>query len=123
MFSESSEFSEDPLAKRRRPRPARVPWAVALIGPPDFDPNMATKKAAASTTKTTTKPAPAAAPTPKARRFTRSSSDRWIGGVAGGLARYFNIDVRLMRIITFVLCLTGAGLLAYILLWIFAPLE
>jgi len=79
----------------------------------------------------TTKSAPAkatAAPAmppaaPAARKFTRSSSDKWIAGAAGGRARYFSIDVRLMRIITLVLCLTGAGLLAYILLWIFIPQE
>jgi phage shock protein PspC (stress-responsive transcriptional regulator) len=65
--------------------------------------------------------APVAPPT--ARRFTRSRSDKWIAGVAGGLARYFALDVRLMRILTFVLCLTGAGLLAYILIWIFVPQE
>ena len=56
-------------------------------------------------------------------KFTRSKSDKIIGGVAGGLARYFGIDSRLMRIITFVLCLTGVGLLAYIILWIATPAE
>ena len=71
----------------------------------------------------TSAPAPAAPAHPVTRRFTRSRSDKWIAGVAGGLARYFSIDVRLMRIIAFVLCLTGAGLLAYILIWIFVPQE
>lgn len=54
-----------------------------------------------------------------ARKFQRSKTDKVIAGVAGGLARYFNLDTTLVRIVTFVLCLTGAGLLAYILLWIF----
>jgi len=58
---------------------------------------------------------------PATRRFYRSKSDRILAGVAGGLARYFGIDATLMRVVVFVLCLSGVGLLAYILLWILAP--
>ncbi len=67
--------------------------------------------------------APSQASTPAPRKFTRSSTDKWVAGIAGGLARYFNIDVRLMRVLTLVACLTGAGLLVYIILWIVIPLE
>lgn len=47
-----------------------------------------------------------------------------IGGVCGGLADYFNVDVVLIRI-AFVLLLVfgGGGFLAYIILWIVIPIE
>ena len=35
---------------------------------------------------------------PQPRRLTRSSSDRVIAGVAGGLGRYFDIDPIIFRI-------------------------
>lgn len=58
------------------------------------------------------------------KKLTRSTSDRMIAGVAGGLAEYFSIDPTLMRVI-FVLgtLLTGGGLgiLIYIALWIIMP--
>ena len=47
-----------------------------------------------------------------------------IGGVAGGLGEYFDIDPTLVRIIFVVsLFLGGAGVLAYIILWIVVPEE
>jgi phage shock protein C len=55
------------------------------------------------------------------KRFYRTKDDKKLGGVCGGIARYLNVDPLVVRIITFVLALTGAGLLAYILFWIFAP--
>lgn len=58
------------------------------------------------------------------RRFKRSDTDRWIGGVAGGLAEVSGIPAWTWRIL-FVLTalLHGIGLAMYILLWIFVPLE
>jgi phage shock protein C len=57
-------------------------------------------------------------------QFMRSRSDRMIGGVAGGLARYFNIDTTIVRLL-FVLAvfLGGVSPLIYILLWIVMPEE
>jgi phage shock protein PspC (stress-responsive transcriptional regulator) len=47
-----------------------------------------------------------------------------IGGVAGGLGEYFDIDPTLVRIIFVVsLFLGGTGILAYIILWIVVPEE
>lgn len=47
-----------------------------------------------------------------------------LGGVAGGLAEYFAIDPTLVRIIFVVsLFAGGAGVLAYIILWIVVPEE
>ena len=56
--------------------------------------------------------------------FRRSRSDRWIGGVCGGLARITGLESWAWRLIftLFVLC-AGTGLLAYILLVIFVPSE
>lgn len=56
--------------------------------------------------------------------FRRSASDKWIGGVCGGLARLTGIDSWAWRLILTVLFLFGgAGGLLYILLWIFVPAE
>ncbi|GIV97551.1 MAG: hypothetical protein KatS3mg057_2208 [Herpetosiphonaceae bacterium] len=56
-------------------------------------------------------------------RLTRSSQDRIIAGVAGGLARYFEIDSTLMRLIMVVLFLAGVGLIIYPVLWLIMPRD
>jgi len=59
-------------------------------------------------------PAPPPPPDPTPRRFERSSTDRVIGGVAGGLGRYFGIDSTIVRIGLVVLAmLGGTGLVVY----------
>ena len=56
--------------------------------------------------------------------FRRSSSDKWIGGVCGGLARLTGIESWAWRLILTVLLLFGGtGALLYILLWIFVPVD
>jgi len=57
-------------------------------------------------------------------RLYRSVKDKTIGGVCGGLADYFNVDVVLIRV-AFVLLLLfgGGGFLAYIVLWIVIPQQ
>ena len=58
------------------------------------------------------------------RRLYRSRDDRVIAGICGGLGEYFGIDAVLVRIAFVVLVFAGgAGLLAYLLLWIFVPEE
>src|SRR4051794_32507014 len=67
---------------------------------------------------------PDQAPPPEPRRLTRSGSDAVIGGVAGGLGRYFGIDPILFRIGFVVLSFIGAvGLLAYVILLAFVPSD
>jgi len=45
-----------------------------------------------------------------------------IGGVAGGLAEYFDIDSTLVRVLFIVVVfLGGGGIIAYIILWIVVP--
>lgn len=54
----------------------------------------------------------------------RSTADRWIGGVCGGLAATTNLPSWSWRILFLLtILLQGLGLLVYILLWIFIPLQ
>jgi phage shock protein PspC (stress-responsive transcriptional regulator) len=58
------------------------------------------------------------------RRLTRSSSDRIIGGVAGGLGRHLGIDPILVRVAFVVLTFVGgAGIVAYLALLAFVPAD
>lgn len=54
----------------------------------------------------------------------RTSGDKMIAGVCGGLARYFNIDPAIVRLV-FVLAVFFGGVspLIYVLLWIVMPLD
>jgi phage shock protein PspC (stress-responsive transcriptional regulator) len=57
-------------------------------------------------------------------RLTRSRTDRVIGGVCGGLGKHTDLPSWAWRVIFCVISLYfGVGLLFYILLWIFLPLE
>lgn len=65
---------------------------------------------------TSTSDTPATPPPspPEPRRFLRSSTDRLLGGVCGGLGRYFGIDSMLVRIAFIALALLGGtGLVIY----------
>lgn len=54
----------------------------------------------------------------------RSSTDRWIAGVCGGIARASGLESWVVRLLFAMLLLWGgAGLLLYALLWIFVPSE
>lgn len=56
--------------------------------------------------------------------LTRSASDKFIGGVCGGLARSLGIDSGLVRILTVVVALFfQIGWVAYLVLWLVLPLE
>lgn len=55
-------------------------------------------------------------------RLYRSRVNKVIGGVAGGLADYFDIDVVLVRVVFVLLALFGgSGGLIYIIMWIIVP--
>ena len=61
---------------------------------------------------------------PAPRRLYRSRGDRVIGGVCGGIARYFNIDPVLVRVGAVALAfLGGAGVLAYLAAVLLIPNE
>ena len=56
--------------------------------------------------------------------FRRSRTDRMLGGVCGGLARATGVESWVWRLLFAVLFIfAGAGLLVYVLLWIFVPSE
>jgi phage shock protein PspC (stress-responsive transcriptional regulator) len=56
--------------------------------------------------------------------FRRSRTDRWFGGVCGGMARSTGTEAWIWRLIFTVLFIcAGAGLLLYLLLWLFVPRE
>jgi phage shock protein PspC (stress-responsive transcriptional regulator) len=69
----------------------------------------------------------AAAPSPAVAAINalrRSRSDRWIGGVCGGIARASGVDSWLWRLVFCLLLFgAGAGLVLYVLLWAFVPSE
>ncbi|HEX8780000.1 MAG TPA: PspC domain-containing protein, partial [Nocardioides sp.] len=55
-------------------------------------------------------------------RLRRSTTDRHVAGVAGGLARHLDIDPVIVRVTLVVLVFFGgAGLLAYVALWLLVP--
>jgi phage shock protein C len=58
------------------------------------------------------------------KRLFRSSYEKMIAGVAGGLAEYFNIDPVIIRIIFIIVVISGgAGILVYVILWIVLPYD
>ena len=64
----------------------------------------------------------APAQAPQFNRFRRSRTDRWLGGVCGGIAVISGVDSWVWRLMLTVLAIFGGtGVLLYILLWIFAP--
>jgi phage shock protein PspC (stress-responsive transcriptional regulator) len=55
-------------------------------------------------------------------RLRRSTTDRYIAGVAGGLGRHFNVDPTVLRVLLVVLTFFGgAGLVLYVVCWLFVP--
>src|SRR5260370_24361128 len=56
------------------------------------------------------------------KRLVRSTTDKKIAGVCAGLADYFDLDPTIIRLVWLLAFLfAGAGLLAYIILWIALP--
>ncbi len=55
------------------------------------------------------------------RKLYRSTRDKWIAGVCGGIAEYYNQDPVFIRLlwIVFTIFTVPVGIIAYILLWIF----
>jgi phage shock protein PspC (stress-responsive transcriptional regulator) len=61
---------------------------------------------------------------PRARRLRRSADDKMLAGVSGGIARYLNADVTLVRVIIAALVLfTGAGVALYVAAWLLIPAD
>ena len=61
---------------------------------------------------------------PVAKRLTRSSKDRVIGGVAGGFGRYIGVDPVVVRLALIVLVFFGgAGIVLYGAAWLIVPSD
>jgi phage shock protein PspC (stress-responsive transcriptional regulator) len=59
---------------------------------------------------------------PQAGQLRRSADDKMLAGVAGGIARYLDADVTLVRVIIAALVLvTGAGAALYVAAWLLIP--
>ncbi|PWW24007.1 phage shock protein C (PspC) family protein [Geodermatophilus normandii] len=71
-----------------------------------------------------TTPTPFPPPTTTPVRLRRSSTDRMLGGVCGGLATYTGVDAVLWRAGVVALSLAGgAGLVLYAVLWVLTPAD
>lgn len=61
---------------------------------------------------------------PQIQRLYRSRKSKVIGGVAGGLGEYFNVDPLWIRLLFIISVLFGGfGLLMYVILWVIIPLA
>ena len=61
-------------------------------------------------------------PPPPPKRLTRSTSNRVVGGVCGGVAQYLNMDATLVRILTVLITLfTGVPVILYIIALFLMP--
>jgi phage shock protein C len=61
-----------------------------------------------------------------AKKLNRSTSQKMMGGVCGGLAEYFDLDVSLVRLVFVAVCLMTAVLpmtFFYLIAWIVVPIE
>ncbi len=60
------------------------------------------------------------------KRLYRSATQKMVGGVCGGLAEYFDMDVSLVRLLFVALALVTALLpmaLFYLIAWIVVPVD
>ena len=58
------------------------------------------------------------------KKLYKSSTNKVIDGVCGGIGEYFNIDPTLVRLAWVVFCaLGGSGLLAYIIMALIIPRQ
>ena len=62
---------------------------------------------------------------PMYKQLRRSRSDRMLGGVCGGIARYLGVDPVAVRVGYAILSFFrgGLGILAYFVLWLLMPEE
>ena len=58
------------------------------------------------------------------KKLYRSTTDRWIAGVCGGIGEYLDIDPNVIRVIWAAITAVtgfGPGIVVYILIWIILP--
>lgn len=64
--------------------------------------------------------------TEKEKKLTRSTSDKVVAGVLGGVAEYFGFDITLVRLLFVLAAIFSAafpGLLVYIIMWVVIPVK
>jgi phage shock protein C len=92
-----------------------------MTTPSELDTDLGTDPAVPDGGSTSTPPEPPPAVRPPLRR---STEDKVIAGVAGGLGRYLAVDPVLIRVALVIFALSGgAGVLLYIIAWIAIPEE
>lgn len=113
-YQVAAELRADLKRLQRETDSGRAAAAVSSAG-------VSTPAASSSARVSATSPAAAAG----TRRLVRSSTSKKIAGVCGGLAEYFGMDTRLMRILWIFafLLLGGLNLFLYLILWIALPLD
>ena len=58
------------------------------------------------------------------KKLYRSRKNRWLAGICGGIAQYFELDPTIIRVLFVLLSVfAGGGILAYIILWLIIPEE
>ena len=58
------------------------------------------------------------------KKLYRIRNEKKIAGVCGGIAKYFDVDPKIVRILWAALCLAyGSGVIAYLLFVLFVPKE
>ena len=58
------------------------------------------------------------------KKLLRSTSNKWIAGICGGLGKYFGLDPTILRLVFVLLMIfAGTGLLAYLIMWLVIPYE
>jgi len=59
------------------------------------------------------------------KRLERSRTQKWLGGVCGGLGKFFGMDPTIWRLIFLLGTLFGLGsfILIYVIMWIVVPIE
>ena len=55
------------------------------------------------------------------KRLYRSSTEKMIAGVCGGIAEYLNVDPTIVRLVFALVSLSGPGLLLYLIAAIIIP--
>ena len=56
------------------------------------------------------------------KKLTRDVQNKKIAGVCAGIAKYFDLDPTIVRILWIIFtCLGGAGILAYLICWLVMP--
>ncbi|MBT9779973.1 PspC domain-containing protein [Clostridium sp. MCC353] len=57
------------------------------------------------------------------KKLYRSTRDKMLCGVCGGIGEYFNIDATIIRLVWAILACSGTGILVYFIAAIIIPVE